>query len=74
MYNTKGYFIVDENKRYVVGYVKCDEGTRYVSYDKNDSCCVRPFKTEQEALDYILTLNQISKTLQDGHYFNYITL
>ena len=40
MRHTKGYLIIDENGKYVVGYVKEHNALRYITYGKNEKCAL----------------------------------
>lgn len=71
MKHTKGYLIIDENGKYVVGYVKENDGLRYIAYSKNEKCVLRPFKTKQEATRYIEQLYKITNGLKEYHQFIY---
>jgi hypothetical protein len=71
MKHTKGYLIIDENGKYVVGYVKENNTLKYIAYDKSEKCALRPFKTEQDVLRYIEKLNQIVSNLKEYHTFSY---
>ena len=71
MEHTKGYLIIDENGKYVVGYVKENDGLRYIAYSKNEKCALRPFKTKQKAIEYIQQLNKITCNLEEHHQFSY---
>lgn len=70
MKHTKGYVIIDENGKYVVGYVKEDDGLRYIAYSKNEKCALRPFKTKQKAVEYIKQLDKIACNLKKYHQFS----
>ena len=71
MKHTKGYLIIDENGKYVVGYVKENLILKYIAYDKNEKCALRPFKTEKEAIRYIEQLYKIADSLEEHHQFSY---
>lgn len=71
MEHTKGYLIIDENEKYVVGYVKENDGLRYIAYSKNEKCALRPFKTKQKVIKYIQQLNKITCNLKEHHQFSY---
>ena len=71
MKHTKGYLIIDENEKYVVGYVKENYGLRYIAYNKNEKCALRPFKTEREAMGYIEQLDKIVSNVKEHHKFSY---
>ena len=71
MKHTKGYLIIDESGKYVVGYVKENDGLRYIAYSKNEKCAIRPFKTKQEAMEYIKQLDKIVCNLKEHHQFSY---
>lgn len=68
---TKGYLIIDENEKYVVGYVKENNSFKYIAYNKNEKCALRPFKTEQEVTRYIEQLYKIADSLEEHHQFLY---
>ena len=70
MKQTKGYFIIDENEKYVVGYIKEENGFHYVSYDKTERCAIRLFKTENDARGYIEKLNRIAVSIGECHTFS----
>lgn len=36
----KGYIIIDELNKVVIGYVKDDEKVKYIAYDKTESCSI----------------------------------
>ena len=68
---TKGYAIVDENGKYVIGYVKEENTFCYIAYDTTESCAVRLFKTEKSVTDYIEQLNKIAVSVGEYHQFFY---
>lgn len=71
---TNGYLIVDENGKYVVGYVKEDNKFRYIAYSKNDKCALRPLKTIENAVKYIEQLEKIANDIGEEHQFSYIEI
>lgn len=71
MKHTKGYLIIDENGKYVVGYVKENDGFRYIAYNKNEKCALRLFRTEQKVIEYIKQLDKIACNLEEYHKFSY---
>lgn len=71
MKHTKGYLIVDESGKYVVGYVKENNTLRYIAYSNNEKCALRPFKTEQEVIKYIKQLDKIACSLKKHRQFYY---
>lgn len=71
MKHTKGYLIIDENDKYVVGYVKDDNKLRYIAYNKNEICSIKLIKTTKDATDYIKKLNKIANTEGEYHKFSY---
>lgn len=71
MQNTKGYLIIDENGRYVVGYVANGNEVRYIAYEKNESCAIRPFLSQESVAAYIKLLQEQSTKIGDNHIFNY---
>lgn len=68
---TKGYLIVDENGKYVIGYVKEEDKLHYIAYDSKDRCAVKLFKTEKSVTDYIGQLNRIAISVGEYHQFTY---
>lgn len=68
---TKGYLIVDENGKYVVGYVKEENKLHYIAYNNNERCAVKLFKTEKSVTDYIEQLNRITVSIGENHQFAY---
>ena len=71
MKHTKGYLIIDENGKYVVGYVKENIALRYIAYNKSEKCALRPFKTKQEVVRYIEQLYKIANSLGEHRQFTY---
>jgi hypothetical protein len=71
MKDRKGYAIIDENGKYVVGYVKEENKFCYIAYDTTESCAVRLFKTEKSVTDYIEQLNKIAVGAGECHHFSY---
>ena len=71
MKHTKGYLVIDESGKYVVGYVKENNSLKYIAYDKSDKCALRLFKTKQEVIQYIEQLNKITVNLDKSHKFSY---
>jgi hypothetical protein len=69
---TKGYLIIDENGKYVIGYVKENNTFKYIAYNKNEKCALRPFKTKHNVEQYIEQLNKIANNLGEYHKFSYI--
>lgn len=69
MNDRKGYAIIDENGKYVIGYVKEDNKFRYIAYNTTDRCAVNLFKTEKSVTDYIEQLNQIAVSIGEYHQF-----
>ena len=67
----RGFVVVDEADKYVVGYVKDNSETRYIAYDKNDSCAIRVIPDKESVLKTIDKLNKISAVLKDNHIFRY---
>ena len=68
---TKGYAIIDENGKYVVGYVKDESKFRYIAYNINERCAVNLFKTEKSVTDYIEQLNKIAISIGECHQFSH---
>ena len=71
MKHTRGYLIIDENEKYVVGYVKEDNSFKYIAYNKTAKCALRLLKTEQDAIRYIEQLYSIANSLEESHQFSY---
>jgi hypothetical protein len=71
MKDRKGYVIIDENGKYVVGYVKENNGLHYVAYNTKERCAVKLFKTEKSVTDYIEQLNKITVSIGEHHQFSY---
>ena len=71
---TNGYLIIDENKKYVVGYVKENNNFRYIAYNTNDRCALRPFKTVRSVTEYIEQLQRIADSIGEKHLFSYVEI
>lgn len=69
MQNKEKYFIIDEDGRYVVGYVVDGESTKYIAYHKTESFAVRPFNNKAMAEEYMRHLCAISNKVGDNHIF-----
>lgn len=67
----RGFIIVDEADKYVVGYVKDNDELKYIAYDKNDSCAIMVIPDSESVLRTIDKLNKISVTMKDNHIFRY---
>lgn len=67
----RGFIIVDEADKYVIGYIKDNDKLRYIAYDKNDSCAIRIIPNKESVLKTIDKLNKISAVLKDNHIFRY---
>lgn len=74
MKNIKGYLIVDENKKYVIGYIKENNKLHYIAYDTKERGAVELFKTEKSVTDYIEQLNRIAISIGECHQFIYKTV
>jgi hypothetical protein len=68
----RGFIIVDEADKYVVGYAKDNDKLRYIAHDKNDNCAIRVIPNRESALKTIDKLNKISVEEKDNHIFRYI--
>ena len=71
MQNKEKYFIIDENAKYVVGYVMDGNDVKYIAYDTNESFAIRPFNSKTTVEAYIKHLSRISYNIGDNHIFKY---
>lgn len=71
MNERKGYAIIDENGKYVIGYVNEGDKLRYVAYSTTERCAVNLFKTEKSVTDYIEQLNKIAVSIGESHQFSH---
>jgi hypothetical protein len=67
---TKGYLIVDENGKYVVGYVKENDSFKYIAYDKTERCALRPIKGILTVTRFIERLYKRAEELGEHHQFS----
>ena len=68
----RGYIIIDEAEKYVVGYIQDNGELKYIAYDKNDSCAIKVIPNKETVLKIIDKLNKTSATTGDNHIFKYI--
>ena len=71
MTNTKGYAIIDENGKYVIGYVNEGNNFRYIAYSTTEKCAIKLLKTKQEVAHYIQQLNKIALSIGEHHQFSH---
>lgn len=71
MKSVKGFMIVDENGKYVVGYVKDYGVLKYIAHNKSDSCAIRLILDRETVMKNIQKLNEISCKIGDNHIFTY---
>ena len=68
---SKGYIIIDECGKNVVGYVECGGVIKYISHSNNESCSIGVIQDKKELEKKLSNLQKISDKIKDGHTFSY---
>ena len=67
----RGYIIVDECGRNVVGYVGYNGTIKYIAHNNTDSCSINVITNKAELECKLNTLRELSEAMRDGHTFSY---
>ena len=70
----KGYVIVDELNKIVIGYVENDRKIKYISCENTESFAVKVIPDKESLTRRLTALNNMSKKIGDGHIFSYVEI
>jgi hypothetical protein len=70
----KGYLIVDELNKIVIGYIENGRKIKYISYENTESFAINVIPNKENLIRKLTALNNMSKKMGDGHTFSYIEI
>ena len=70
----KGYLIVDELNKIVIGYVENGRAIKYIAYENTESFAISVIQSKEILTRKLTALNNMSEKIGDGHTFSYIEI